>query len=226
MTIPLSIRNLTVLGDRKRCLLSVSELSVQPGEAIGIRGPSGAGKSTLLYALAGLQPMTSGSVVWGDTDIASLGEEARADFRRRNVGLVFQDFLLFEELTALENASLAASYGTRANRGKIRLKAADMLMHLGIGAGARRVDSFSGGERQRVAIARALANNPGIILADEPTASLDRDAADRFIEDLVQLARTEGRTLIAVSHDPALLDRMDRVLDVANGALVQEAHSV
>ncbi|WP_346911202.1 ATP-binding cassette domain-containing protein [uncultured Roseibium sp.] len=223
MTLPLTLRNLTVRASNGRVLLNVDDLEIRPGEAVGIRGPSGAGKSTLLYALCGLQPNSTGEIRWGETDILSLGEGQRAKFRRENVGIIFQDFLLFEELTALGNAALAAAFGEKKRRRPIRANVERMLGHLGIEDMTRSVDSFSGGERQRVAIARALAGDPAIILADEPTASLDREAADRLISDLTDLAREENKTFIAVSHDLKLLDRMDRVIEIIDGRLAPEA---
>ncbi len=216
----LTLRDLEVSGEGGRRILSIPRLEVAAGSAVAVRGPSGAGKTTLLYALAGLVPISAGRILWDDEDIAGLGERARAAFRRRTVGFVFQEHLLFEELSAAGNAALAALYAAAPERGPIRRRAAEQLSRLGLdGAAARRSDSYSGGERQRIAVARALAADPDVILADEPTASLDRANADRLADDLVALARAEGRTLITVSHDPALHERADRVLDIADGQL-------
>jgi ABC-type lipoprotein export system ATPase subunit len=219
----LRVRDLEVTGDDGRAILNIDSLSIEPGETVGIRGPSGAGKSTLLFALAGLARIARGSVAWADTDLALLGEERRAAFRRERIGMIFQDFLLFEELTALANAGLPGSFCGAARRGAIEDRAARTLDRLGVSSGKRTVASFSGGERQRVAVARALSTDPAIILADEPTASLDRQAADRLIDDLAGLARETGTTLIAVSHDPGLQARMDRLVDVVDGRLVAGA---
>jgi len=223
MGLALSVRGLVVEGDRGRELLRLEELDIPAGSRIGIRGPSGAGKSTLLYALAGLLRPKAGRVSWGGDAISGLNATERARFRRERVGMIFQDFLLFEELPALGNAALAASYADRSARARIAAGAAEMLAHLGLGDHKdRAVDTFSGGERQRVAVSRALAGDPPIILADEPTASLDRAAADRLIEDLAGLAEARGKTLIAVSHDNALHERMDRVLDMVDGRWTEE----
>lgn len=221
----LDVSGLSVTGSGGRVLLQPASFQVRAGEAVGILGPSGAGKSTLLYALAGLQPKVSGVINWGGHDIVRLSDAERARFRRNHVGMVFQDFLLFEELTALGNAALTTAFSPRKDLAPIRSRAAALLERLGLPHSKRNVDSFSGGERQRVAIARALANDPDIILADEPTASLDRAAADRLIGDLITLARSEGKTLIAVSHDRHLLDQMDRCLQVADGQLVEPSHA-
>ena len=136
--------------------------------------------------------------------------------------MVFQDFLLFEELSAIANAGLGGAYVSRERQVGIEARARAGLERLGVTHGARTVESFSGGERQRVAIARALATDPGIILADEPTASLDRKTADALIDDLVRLAREEGRTLIAVSHDPAVYQRMDRAIEIVDGGIASD----
>ncbi|APX24091.1 MAG: ABC transporter ATP-binding protein [Rhodobacteraceae bacterium] len=219
MGLSLSVRALEVTSDRNRRLLSVPALEAPAGALIGVRGASGAGKSTLLYALAGLLERASGSVRWGDTDLLSLAPERRAGFRAGQIGMIFQDFLLFEELDALANASVTALFRKRPERAALRTRSAERLSRLGLDAGARSVASFSGGERQRVAIARAMAAEAPILLADEPTASLDRAAADRLIEDLVAMTRETGTTLVAVSHDMHLIARMDRVLTVTDGAL-------
>lgn len=219
MGLPLSISGLTVAGERGRVLLSVPELDVPTGALIGIEGPSGAGKSTLLYALAGLLE-AQGRILWGEDDLLRLGPGRRARFRADRIGMIFQDFLLFEELDASTNAALTASFRPRSARAAHRQKANGWLDSLGLGpAKDRNVASFSGGERQRVAIARAMAAEAPVLLADEPTASLDRAAADRLIDDLVTLARRTGTTLIAVSHDARLIARMDRVLTIADGAI-------
>ncbi|SDI80183.1 ABC transporter ATP-binding protein [Alloyangia pacifica] len=222
MSLPLHVADLRLRSPRGRLLLDLPALSATPGALIGIRGASGAGKTTLLYALAGLLDRAEGSVRWGDTELLSLGSEGRARFRARNIGMIFQDFMLFEELGALDNASLTALFRPRSERPALRARARARLEALGLTDAERRVTSFSGGERQRVAIARAMAAEAPVLLADEPTASLDRANADRLIDDLVALVRTQGTTLIAVSHDPALLDRMDRVLTIEGGALAAD----
>ncbi|WP_216601423.1 ATP-binding cassette domain-containing protein [Vreelandella azerica] len=153
----------------------------------------------------------------GDTNLVELSQRRRAAFRERHVGMIFQDFLLFEELDALTNAGLSALFRPRSERAGIRARAAEHLQRLGIQDGTRKVASFSGGERQRVAVARALAANPDILLADEPTASLHRSAADALSQDLVALARDAGTSLIVVSHDERLLACMDEVLTIADG---------
>lgn len=219
----LHLRDLQVTAPSGRVLLNIAALDVPAGDCVGVTGPSGAGKSTLLYALAGLMPNASGIIRWGDTDLNAQGEAARAAFRADNIGMIFQDFLLFDELDAAANASVASLFRPASARADIRDRAASLLDRLGISPDPRSVASYSGGERQRVAVARALANDPGILLADEPTASLHREAADRLSDDLIAMARDFGKTLIVVSHDAALIGRMDRVLTIRDGALLQEA---
>ncbi|WP_108658245.1 ABC transporter ATP-binding protein [Acuticoccus kandeliae] len=214
----LRVTGLTVEGDRGRRLLSVPALAVSPGTCVGLTGPSGAGKSTFLYALAGLSRRASGAVTWGDTDLLTLSRDRRARFRRNNMGIVFQDSLLFEELSAAENAALVGAFLPADRRRAVARRAREELAGLAVPLEpVRRADTYSGGERQRIALARALANDPGIVLADEPTASLDRATADRLVDDLTRLVRASGKSLVAVSHDRALLDRMDRVLVIENG---------
>ncbi|MGF1475948.1 MAG: ABC transporter ATP-binding protein [Geminicoccaceae bacterium] len=213
----LTVRDLVVQSKDGRRILEVDNLDIAEGETLGVRGPSGAGKSTLLHALAGLLRPSQGEIRWGDRNIAALSEGNRDAFRLKTMGLIFQDFLLFEELSALGNAAVSAAYATPGDRASLRQRAADLLVRLGLEAGARDVSTFSGGERQRVAVARALATDPAVILADEPTASLDRVNADRLVDDLLELARANKRSVIAVSHDPAVTGTMDRVIEVVDG---------
>ncbi|OWU70603.1 ABC transporter ATP-binding protein [Marinibacterium profundimaris] len=214
----LTVSDLEVPGRGGRMLLSVEALSLAPGQSLGLRGPSGAGKSTFLYAIAGLIEGARGRVEWNGTDILSLSPDRRGAFRAAHMGFIFQDFLLFDELSGIDNAALPALFAPRAQRPGIRLRAQEMLGRLGLSDPGRGVDSYSGGERQRVGVARALANDAAILLADEPTASLHRAAADALIEDLAGVARGQ-RTSVVVSHDPALLARMDRVITIADGRM-------
>lgn len=220
----LRVRNLSVPGDRGRPILSVTSLDVAPGVALGVKGPSGAGKSTFLFALAGLASGASGEARWGDTDILALSSDARARFRDENIGLIFQDFLLFEEMDPNHNAALKAMFAKRSKRADLRQAAAAGLSRLGLTeTSGRDVSTYSGGERQRVAVARSLSNDPMIMLADEPTASLHRDAADSLTADLLSDVRNRGRSLIVVSHDERLLKAMDRVIEISDGELKEAA---
>jgi ABC-type lipoprotein export system ATPase subunit len=224
--LPLRIDGLILTAAHGRPLLTVDHLTLAPGVPVAVRGPSGAGKSTLLMALAGLIRPSAGSIVWGDTNVAALSEDARATFRRDNIGMIFQDFLLFDELGAQDNAALSAAFRPPHQRATLRAKATAMLTTLGLGTlPARHTASFSGGERQRVAVARALANDPAIVLADEPTASLDRTNADRLMDDLARIGATPSRTLIAVTHDEGLIARMARVITIVDGRITGDSHA-
>ncbi|WP_210527935.1 ABC transporter ATP-binding protein [Rubellimicrobium arenae] len=219
----LLVEDLVLTGAGGRRLLEIPRLAVPAGGTLALQGPSGAGKSSLLHVLAGLIRPDRGRVAWGGTDLAALSDERRTRFRGDRIGLVFQDFLLFEELGSLDNAALAESFAPRAARATIRAGAKGWLGRLGLGADPERpVASRSGGERQRVAVARALARGAPVLLADEPTASLDRANADRLAEDLVRLGAGGGRTLVVATHDPALARRMGRVLTLAGGRVVED----
>ena len=215
----LRIDDLIVRGDGGRELLSVPRLDVPPGGSLGVSGPSGSGKSTFLFAVAGLLHAASGRVVWGDTAITDMGEARRAAFRAERMGIVFQDFLLFDELGAADNAAIAALYAPRGARLGIRTRAGDLLARLGIADRDRAVPGLSGGERQRVAVARAMAGDADVVLADEPTANLDRPTATRLVDDLMARCRERGATLIAVSHDETLLARLDRRIEIRDGRM-------
>lgn len=218
MSFPLHITDLKVTaGARHRVLIDIDQLELPAGQSLGISGPSGAGKSTLLYAMAGLAEHCSGQVHWGDTELLALRGGARTAFRAAHIGMVFQDFLLFDEMSADANAAIAGCFAPKSARRELRARAKAGLARLGLTDTGRSVASFSGGERQRVAIARALAGAPEVLLADEPTASLDRAAADQVIQDLTSAAEEHGTTLVTVSHDEALLARMDHILRLQNG---------
>ncbi len=222
----LQVSGLRVTSREGRVLLDVPALEVPAGQSVALRGASGAGKSTLLHVLSGLVRPAAGQVIWGVQDIATLSEDARARFRRVTLGLIFQDCHLFEELSALGNAALASAFAPAPDRPAIRQAAGHWLAALGLGSsGPRKVDSHSGGERQRIAVARALAANPPVILADEPTAALDRVNADALGADLAQLAATGGRTLITVTHDAQLAGRMARQITMADGRIVEDSHA-
>ncbi|WP_308342354.1 ABC transporter ATP-binding protein [Roseobacter insulae] len=212
--------DLSVRTARHKALLEVGNLKIDAGAAVGIRGPSGAGKSTLLSALAGLTDRTSGTIRWGDTDILSLSRAGRSDFRASTIGFVFQDHRLFEELSPLQNASLSLMYAPKSERRPVLARAGALLSTFGVPSDHATVAPMSGGERQRIAVARALTQDPQIILADEPTANLDRVTAQTLGNDLLGSVRNAGKTLVLVSHDDALLARMDTILTLEHGRLL------
>lgn len=219
MSLDLNIHDLVVQSGNRR-LLVIDRLGLPAGSLTGIRGPSGAGKTTALHAMAGLLA-ASGRLLWGDTDLCQLSQTARTRFRGAQMGMIFQDFLLFEELTARDNALIASVF--HRERTTLARRADALMERLGIADLAQnRADLLSGGERQRVAVVRALAHDPAILLADEPTASLDRATADQLITDLAALARDEGRTVVIVSHDEHVWAEMDNILTIRDGVLVDD----
>lgn len=206
---------------RKRTVLDIPYLKVTSSEHVGIRGASGSGKSSLLNVVSGLVLPDKGSVRWGTTVPGVLPEHERDRWRGRHIGFVFQDFQLFPELEALENVLLPATFaGWRIPEELIR-RGCGLLDQMSV-CPSRKVRALSRGEKQRVAIARAVLLEPGIILADEPTASLDEANAAQVTELLTGYARALGSTLIVVSHDDAVLTGMDRVLHLNRG-IVREA---
>jgi putative ABC transport system ATP-binding protein len=197
--------------------LEIEQLSVAPGALLGVTGPSGSGKSTFLYAIGGLLRPQRGRVLWDGRDILSEGEAARDRWRRHTVGFAFQDFHLLAELTPLQNVLLPASFERFATDRVIRARAVALLEHFAVPQARKSTGSLSRGEQQRVAIARALLFDPPVILADEPTASLDAKAGAVVIEILLQLSARDGRTVIAISHDQELLKRFSNTVALDHG---------
>ncbi|EKY3116997.1 ABC transporter ATP-binding protein [Cronobacter turicensis] len=210
-------------GEHALSILTGVELVVKPGQSIALVGESGSGKSTLLAILAGLDDGTSGEVRLLGEPLYQMDEEARARLRARDVGFVFQSFMLIPTLNALENVELPAML--RGETGKAsRQQAQALLEQLGLG---KRLDhlpaQLSGGEQQRVALARAFNGRPAVLFADEPTGNLDRQTGDRIADLLFSLNRDSGTTLILVTHDPELAARCDRTLRLRDGKLWEEA---
>ncbi len=203
-------------GDNERTVLSGASARIASGTFAALFGRSGSGKSTLLNLIAGIDLPTSGRVLLGDLDLTALSERDRTLARRRRIGFVFQQFNLIPTLTVGENVQLPMDLVGIKDAGR----AQQLLGDVGL---ADRADAYpdklSGGEQQRVAVARALAHDPDLILADEPTGNLDRTTADRVLDLLHDLARDRGKTLLVVTHDPAIATRADRVLSLRDGML-------
>ena len=198
------------------------DLQVHAGEFVALMGPSGSGKSTLLHLIGGLDRPDAGQLRVAGHDLSRMDETALALFRRHHVGIIFQYFNLLHHLDALTNVmlpALLAGAGPRA----ARARALALLERLGVAhLAGKRPPQLSGGERQRVAIARALINGPRLLLADEPTGSVDQDAAGRIL-DLLAETNAAGQTILLVTHDPAVAARARRVLELRDGRILQEA---
>jgi len=206
-------------GQREVVALRDLSLTVEPGEWVAIVGPSGCGKSTLLNLVAGLDRPTAGRVRVGGVDLGALDEEALARWRRGAVGIVFQFFQLLPTLTALENVQLPLALARRSGASR---KARQLLEAVGLGHVAHRLPSeLSGGERQRVAIARALANDPQLLLADEPTGNLDSETGAAVLDVFERVWRT-GTTIILVTHDHDVAARAQRIVEIRDGRIVGE----
>jgi lipoprotein-releasing system ATP-binding protein len=218
----LSVQNVTkefpTRGEPLVVLRGVS-LDLGPGENAAVLGPSGSGKSTLLSIIGALDRPTSGRVLLGGEDPAQLGEPQLAAFRNRRIGFVFQDHYLLPQCSALENV-LAPTVPTGPTTPESIRRAEELLDRVGLtGRLDHRPSELSGGERQRVAMARALINRPALLLADEPTGNLDRTAAGRVAELLLQLQHEEQMMLLVVTHSERLAQRMQRRLELDDGQL-------
>ena len=195
------------------------DLTIAPGEIVALLGTSGAGKSTLLHIAGLLERPDGGRVNIDGVDCMRLGDDGRTRIRREYVGFVYQFHHLLPEFTALENIVLAQMIaGTK--RAAARARAMTLLDQLGVGARARhRPAQLSGGEQQRVAIARALANQPRLLLADEPTGNLDRHTADKVLDALLVLVRQEGLAAVVATHNQEVAKRVDRTVVLDDGRL-------
>ena len=199
-------------------ILREIDLDVTRGEAVAVVGASGSGKSTLLAILAGLDTPTSGDVTLDGASLSSLDEDARARLRAMNVGFVFQSFQLLASLTALENVMLPLEL---ANDADAEARARSILKRVGLGERLHHYPRhLSGGEQQRVALARAFVVQPKLLLADEPTGSLDADSGAEVITLLFEMNREYGTTLVLVTHDEGLAKRCSRIVRLTAGRIV------
>jgi ABC-type lipoprotein export system ATPase subunit len=197
------------------------DLDVAAGETLAVMGPSGCGKSTLLHLLGGLDRPSGGEIWLAGRRVDQMGEKDLARLRRHAVGFVFQAFHLMDELTAVENVELPALLAGSSPRAA-RRRAADLLERIGLADRAKFLPSaLSGGQRQRVAIARALANDPLVVLADEPTGNLDSEATLDVLR-LFDSLHEAGQTLIIVTHDSRIAATADRLISMRDGAFVDE----
>lgn len=213
-------RNITkqvnIKGNQLNILNSLS-LDIKLGESVAIMGPSGAGKTTLLGLLAGLDKPTSGSVILGGVDIANLDEEDITQIRGKNIGFIFQNFYLLENLTALENVILPLELHYIADAKQAAIK---LLTDVGLGERLQHYPrQLSGGEQQRVAIARAFVTQPVIIFADEPTGNLDQATGDLIIQQLFAMNTNFNITLVIITHEESLAARCNRIIHLDKGGI-------
>lgn len=203
-------------------VLDIAQLAVAAGESVAVTGPSGSGKTTLINILTGLERPSTGAVRWGGDDLAQLGESQRDAWRAKHVGLVMQDFHLFPGISALENVLLPVRFRAFSVPAATRERAVALLGRVGLSRHDQDIATMSRGEMQRVAVARALLARPAVLVADEPTASLDAASGAVVADLLIELAREENATLIAVTHDERLASRLGRRLSLVAGRIVAD----
>lgn len=199
------------------------DLIIDEGEFVAVTGPSGSGKSSLLYLLGLLDQPTQGMLRVRGRDTEPMSEKERAETRLATMGFVFQFHFLLPEFTARENVEIPMRKLARLDRDAMRARATELLSSLGLADHLdKRPDQLSGGQRQRVAVARALANDPPLILADEPTGSLDSRSSEQVFAILDGLVRERGKTVVAVTHDLGMAARMDRRIHLVDGEISKE----
>lgn len=220
---PVALRDVTYAygkGELARPVLRDVDISVGPGEIVLLTGPSGSGKTTLLTLIGALRAMQQGSAVVLGQELMGASERQRVALRRR-IGFIFQQHNLLGFLTARQNVAMALELdGATGERARLA-RAGEILGAVGLGdRGESRPDQLSGGQRQRVAVARALAGAPGLILADEPTAALDRQTGGEVVRLLRGLAKGRGVPILMVTHDPRILDIADRIVAMEDGRIL------
>jgi len=224
MSNPVELHNVVKTYDlgenvRVEALRGVS-LTIKRGEFVSVMGPSGCGKTTLLNMIGGLDNPTDGRVIIDGVDVTSMGEGELAKLRREKIGFVFQFFNLVPLLTALENVELPMIFTGKLSEAEIEGRAAELLQLVGLGQRMHhRPTQMSGGEQQRVAIARALANEPSIILADEPTGNIDRETGWKIIRLMKGLNETMEQTFIIVTHDPSIAQTSEKIFYMVDGQI-------
>ncbi|HEX7449886.1 MAG TPA: ATP-binding cassette domain-containing protein [Pirellulales bacterium] len=208
-------------GELRKQVLFDNRLELERGEIVIMTGPSGSGKTTLLTLIGALRSIQDGSIQVLGRELKGLSSRQLVEVRR-DVGFIFQAHNLFESLTAFQNVSMAMELKT-SDRGAIQQRVEDLLGTLGLGHRVHyKPEALSGGQKQRVAIARALANEPRLILADEPTAALDRESGRDVVELLRKFAKEQGATILIVTHDNRILDVADRIVNMVDGRVISD----
>ena len=211
-----------VLGGHKIIAVDNVSFSINTGECVAVMGPSGSGKTTLLSLIGALSRPDQGEILIDGINITKLTEDQRADIRRDKIGFIFQLFNLIPTLTAAENVEIPM-IAKKIDKKERREKALQLLKLVGLEERANHLpDQLSGGEMQRVAIARALANDPLIILADEPTGNLDSKTGVMIIELLISLVKERNGILIVATHDPVISEKLERIIRLRDGKIVEE----
>ena len=211
------VSKIYTMGENKIYAANKVSFTIEKGEFCVIVGPSGAGKTTVLNMLGGMDVVTEGKILMDGEEVSAFNERHLTDYRRYDVGFVFQFYNLIQNLTAKENVEIAAEICREP------LDAAETLRSVGL---AERMDNFpaqlSGGEQQRVSIARAIAKNPKILLCDEPTGALDYETGKSILKLLQDICRESGKTVIVITHNQAITQMADRVIHIKNGKVFSE----
>ncbi|MHA2225375.1 MAG: ABC transporter ATP-binding protein [Candidatus Hodarchaeales archaeon] len=219
------IQKTYLLGKQSVPALRGVDLEIQSGEFIGVTGPSGCGKTTLLNLIGAIDKATKGTIVVGGINLTSASDNTLADIRLKHIGFIFQFYNLLSYFTARENVEMPMTF-LNVSKKERRKRAKALLSSLGIGdRGDHLPSELSGGEQQRVAIARALANNPSIILADEPTGDLDSATGEEIMNILVDLNEQRGVTIVLVTHDPPTAQYAKRILRMQDGIIAKDISS-
>jgi putative ABC transport system ATP-binding protein len=223
----ISMRNVTKsyeMGTQTVHALRGVDMTVEEGEFVAIMGPSGSGKSTLMNIIGCLDIPNSGSYELAGTDVSGLSPDDRSRIRNKQIGFVFQQFNLLPRTTAIKQVALPLMYGG-VGRSERTKRAEVALTSVGLGDRMdHKPDELSGGQQQRVAIARALVTQPTIILADEPTGNLDTQSGEEIMEILREMNREHGNTIIIITHDPEIAERVDHTIWIRDGLIVNGVH--
>jgi lipoprotein-releasing system ATP-binding protein len=218
------VRTLRSASAPEQTILADISLSVRRSEFVALTGSSGSGKSTLLYLLGALDRPTSGTLWLDGTEVTKLADDDRAAFRNERLGFVFQFHFLLPEFSVVENVALPMLRRGEMSRSEATDRAYEAICLLGLGPLSRRRPSqLSGGQQQRVSIARAVANDPALILADEPTGNLDSKNAELVFEIFMHLAQTQARSIVMVTHDAGFAARADRQVKLKDGRIVSDS---